>query len=181
MIPFLAVALGVLAVGVLIALLPSFPLWLLLLLGIVVLTGGAIALRWHLIRGKVRWRGQYQLDGETVYVTLHYGSKLPKLLKHQGTFPGKGAVCFRGFPKNLPLIIVGVPAVSPLLVAHELAHDVDRRQRGCWGFWSRAWWMILTKKYQDREFEQWANQRAPEILAGTMAGVDATALLAEIP
>jgi hypothetical protein len=148
-------------------------------IGVILLGIGAVLwlLRALLIRGQYRVLESYVLDGEEVRVVLHFGSRYPKLLGHQGSYAGKGHLCFRAYPQGYPVQVIGVPWVTSLLVAHELAHDIDRRRRGFWGFWSRAWWMMLTKSYKDRAFEQEAIAAAPLLLAGSYPGVEAHDML----
>lgn len=177
MIQFLLVAAGVLGLGLLIALVSSFPAWVVVLVTLGAITTSVIAGRWLLIRGSVRQEGYYTLDGREVRVVFAYGARLPKLLGHQGTFAGKGWLCFRAYPPGYPKQVVGIPPVGALLAAHELYHDIDRRRQG-FRFWLDAYWMMLTKGYRDRPFEQRAVAAAPRIVAGTEPGVEARKLLA---
>lgn len=149
-----------------------------ILAGLAFLAVALLVVRRLLIQGRYRVHGSYTVDGKTQEVTLHFGSKLPKLYGHQGAYAGRGDLCFRTYPEGFPLQVAGVPSVSPGLICHELYHDVDRIRRGWWGFWKRAWWMSLTKSYKDRPFEQEAIEAAPRIFHGTYPGVNAADLLA---
>lgn len=130
-------------------------------------------------RGRVREPAVFTLDGVLVDLELRFGSKLPKALRAAATTVTP-VVCFRCYPRNSFVQVIGRPPISPELVAHELGGHVVRRLRiGALRYWWEIWRDIVRHPFRHdaRASEQRAQADGIALLDGRLDGVDATAAL----
>lgn len=134
---------------------------------------------WKLLkRGQMTAREAITVDRKDVLLEFRFGSKLPKALKAAATTVTP-VICFRCYPKNYPVQVVGRPPVSVELVAHEFGHVVRRVRLG----WLEYWWEIYRDivvhpfNHAARPSEIQAEADGKAILAGTFLGVDAALAL----